>query len=117
MLHRRLACRMERVVRDVVDSAYDPAAVVSEVEHVDARRRLLERAEVRAPTGERVRDEDAVDPTVEDRERGLPGLRDDAFERGQDAVERFTERLAAEKALVLLADRQRADEHLLELVR
>src|SRR6478609_800698 len=106
MLHRRLARRMERVVRDVVDGAYDPAAVVSEVEHVDARRRLLERPEVGAPTGERVRDEDAVDPAVKDRERCLPGLCDDAFERGKDAVERFAERLTAEKALVLLADRQ-----------
>ena len=45
------------------------------------------------------------------------GSLDQAVERRQDAVERLTERLAAEEALVLLADRQRADEHLLELVR
>ena len=40
-------------------------------------------AEVRAPAGERVRDEDAVDPAVEDRERGLPRLRDDRSNAGR----------------------------------
>ena len=54
---------------------------------------------------------------MEDGERGLPGLRDDPLERGQDPVECLAERLAAEEALVLLRDRQRPDERLLELVR
>src|SRR3954465_7027746 len=108
---------MKRVVRDVVNRAHDPAAVVAEVEHIDARGRLFERAEVGPAAGGRGGDEDAVDAAVEDRERRLPRLADEPVERRKHAVERLAERLAAEEALVLLRDRQRSDEDLLELVR
>ena len=90
--------------------------VVAVVEDVDARGRLLEVAEVRAAAGERMRDEDPVDAAVEHGERGLPLLGEQPVERRQHAVERLAERLAAEEARLLVADLQRADEHLLELL-
>ena len=115
MLHRRLARRVERVVGDVVDGADDPA-VVPEVEHVDARGRLLEGAEVGAVAGEGVGDDDPVDAAVEDAERRVPLARDEPVERGMDPVERLAERLAAEKACVLVGDAESADEERLELL-
>src|SRR5471030_1711109 len=85
MLHRRRTGWMERVVRDVVDNPDDPARLAvprtAEVEDVDARGRLLEVAEVGAPAGQRVRDQDPVDAAMEDRERRLPLLGDQPVER------------------------------------
>ena len=107
---------MERVVRDVVDRPHDPRAVGAEIEHVDARRRLLERAEVRTAAGQRLRKQDPVHPAVEHRERRLPFARDELVEGRQHAVERLTERLAAEEPRGLVAHLERADEELLELV-
>src|SRR4051794_11065130 len=106
---------MEGVVRDVVDGPDDPAAVAV-IEDVDAGRCLFEVAEVRAAAGEGVRDEDAVHAAVEDGERRFPIFREQAVERRQDAVECLAERLAAQEARLLIADLERAHEHLLELL-
>ena len=106
---------MQWVVRDVVDRAHDPAPG-TEVEHVDARRRLLEVAEVRAAARECMRDQDAVDAAVEHSERRLPLLCDEPLECRQNSVERLAERLAAEESRLLIAGVQRADEERLELV-
>src|ERR1019366_6861836 len=108
VLHRRRARGMERVVRDVVDDAHDPRPVTtalrnSEVEHVGARRRLLERAEVGATTGERVREQDPVHAAVEHRERRLPLTRHELVEGRQHTVERLAERLATEEPRGLVA--------------
>ena len=87
MLHRRLARRVERVVRDVVDGADDPT-VVAEIEDVDARGRLLEGAEVGAVAGERVGDDDAIDAAVEDGERDVPvRVGKESVDGGKDPVE------------------------------
>ena len=114
MLDRRLARGMERVVRDVVDGAHDPA-VVAEVEHVDTRGACSKvPKKVRSP-GEGVRDADPVDATVEDREGRVPVARDQAIE-GVNAIGRFAERLAAEEARRFVRDPERADEGPLELL-
>ncbi len=106
---------MEWVVRDVVHGADDPAAL-AEVKDVDARRRLLEVAEVRPAPGERVRDQDPVDAAVQNCERRPPIAFDETVERRHDAVECFAERFPTEKACVLVARVQRADEDLLQRV-
>ena len=115
VLHRRRSRGIQRVVRHVVDGAHDPA-VVAEVEHVDARRRLLEGAEVRPIPREGVGDDDPVDAAVEDGERGVPFARHEAIERRMNPVERFAERLAPEKAGTLVGDAERADEERFELL-
>ena len=106
---------MERVVGDVVDRADDPA-VVANVEHVDARRRLLERPEVGAVARERVRDDDPVDAAVKDGQRGVPVPGEQPLQSRVDAVERLPQRFTAEEALRLVLDLERADERSLELV-
>ena len=116
MLHRRRARRVKRVVRHVVDRAHDPGSIVADVEHVDARGRLLERAEVGTAARERVGQQQPVHAAVEDCDRRAPLPGQQPLERRQHAVERLAERLTAEKPLRLLAHMQRPDEEALELV-
>ena len=121
LLHRRGARRMQRVVRDVVHRPHDPVLrarprpLVTDVEHVDARGRLLEAAEVGAAAGQRVREDDPVDAAVEDREQRVPVAGQQPLERRQDAVEQLAERLAAEEARRLVVGPERADERPLPL--
>ena len=65
---------VEEVVRRDVHGPHDPLAAVAEVEHVDARRRLLEVAEEHPLAGERVREDRAIDAAVEDRQRRVPAV-------------------------------------------
>jgi hypothetical protein len=60
---------MEEVVRRDVHGPHDPLASVAEVEHVHARRRLLEVTEEHPLPGERVGEDRAVDAAVQDGER------------------------------------------------
>src|SRR6185312_10958774 len=66
--HRGLPRRVQadRVVGRIPDGAHDEVAVAVDVEHVDARGRLLERTEEGAAAGERAAENRAVDGSVQD---------------------------------------------------
>ena len=110
---------MEEVVRGDVDGADDPLAALSEVEDVDASRRLLEVAEEHPLAGERVGQDRPVHASVEDCQRGLPVVRgDDRLHSREDAVEELPDRLAAEEPRVVRDDAtERVDELVVERVR
>ena len=108
--------RWAKSVGVVFDGANDP--VVTDVEDVDAARRLLEVAEHRAAADQRVREDRAVDAAVEHRQDGVPPrIGYEAVDRRQDTVEQRADRLTAQEPGVLGHDvAPGLDERALELV-
>jgi aminoglycoside phosphotransferase (APT) family kinase protein len=93
---------VEQVVRRDIHRPHDPLAAVAEVEHIHARRRLLERAEVHPLAGEREGENGPIDSAVQHRQGRLPSVvLDEPAEGGHDAVEQLADRLAAEEARIV----------------
>ena len=109
---------VKEVVRGDVDRAHDPLAVLAEIEHVDAGRRLLEVPEEHPLAREREGEDRAVDAAVEDGERRVPVVVcDEALERGEDAIEELADRLAAQEPRLVRDDAaEGVDELVLERV-
>ena len=111
---------MQEVVRCDVDRAHDRVRgpLVADVEHVHAARRLLEVAEEHALAGQRVGEDRAVDPAVQDGENRVPAsVGEQPVDSREHAIEELADRLAAEEALVERDDAPECvDELLFELL-